>query len=749
MKEILVGYEVGSGAEVKVPIRHTCVLGQTQESGKTTTQEAMITRSGLRAVAFLTKRGEQSFRLSRPIAPFFREAADDFYRYVVAVIEGMLEMKLSFDATSLILKLCRDYSKTKGTGKKKQTVYEWDAADSLEAVMDNIRAAMPFLRGREENTAMAIEEHLKRVLPEIKAANFAETLKIRDGINVMDITALSPGLQSLVVSSEIDWVRQREKGTIVIIPEAWKFIPEGRTSPVKRAAERLMREGAGIQNYVWIDSQDLRGVDKALLRSVAVWYFGVQRERNEITNTLNSLPALPKPSATDIMGLKKGQFYVAFGDTLVKTYVRPAGMEAEQARAIARGEESADSWKSIVRTLEEISDEESDKDLSGAYATNAATEADRLSGHGRRVEAGGYDGDADEYQDDEIAEDTCIRCGTPIPIEGFCTEDECLEAAAGEPGEDAVDAKNTEAGESGARDEDGGMESGHPRQASTGEDDSTQSDRNRAVDQTAAQGESEKRRPTDVGAVGSVPDGISENAPVHSTFDRSISDATLIEGDDEMWKERAEAAEKALDQLRIDFEQLRESHDLTAERLRKMLDGPNPSSLPEAVQLPSVAVPKNGAAGISHSTPAATVVHSGGLQVKPAPVSDFPNGGVPSYNDIWQYVCARALSEKPVLLKLLQDRPELEVTVERRTVQIDGESVLGRVALLIKERFFDNEAAPASIRKEFIRRGWLSDKRGFSDLQPSIAKLTEMGFLTNESGSFKAVESMKINVVKA
>ena len=645
MTQILVGYEVNTedprraGRDVTVPLKHTAVLGQTQESGKTTTQEAMITRSGLRAVAFLTKRGEQSFRLSRPIQPFFREAkGDEFYRYVVAAIEGMLEVKLSFDAQSLVLKLCREYGKVRGSGKKATTVYGWKAARTLEAVMQNLRTAMPHLRGREEATAMQIEEHLKRILPEIAAAGFADSLKIRDGINVMDLTSLSPGLQALVIASVIDWVHQRERRTIVIIPEAWKFIPEGRSSAVKRAAERLIREGAAISNFVWIDSQDLRGVDKMILRSVSVWLFGVQRERNEVSNTLDSMPAVPKPTATDITRLSKGQFYVAYGDTLVKTYVRPAGMEAEQARAIARGEESADSWKQIVRTLDEKNDDE---------------------------QGGGSD-------------------------RADATEEEAAAVAVGD----------LECGDHSIVEESGG---------------------------------------------GLVDDPENESECARSAPDSLGSDGDEGEGADEMWKEK-------YDQLKIEFEQLRDAHDKIAKRLEELLAKDVPDFTP-ARPVPGQEPNGGNGAGTSTPAPAAAIPSrsSGGLQVKPAPAgaTDFPNGGVPSYNDIYHYVTTRAAQEKPAILKLIVDRPELQVEITRRTISIADTSTQGRLGLLIHEKFFDAPRDAGDITREFKRRGWFEPKASNAALIKPLGQIAEWGFLTRESDGFQAVPSMKVNVVKA
>lgn len=350
---IPLGYEVPTGRPVSVPLKHLAVTGQTQESGKTTTLEALITRSGLRAVAFITKRGEKSFRLSRPIPPFFREASSgQYWNYVVAIVEGMLEIKLGFQERGWIIKLCQDYEKPHpASAKKKGNLYQWKAPKSLAALLANLRVAKPHLRGSAEVVCMQLDEYLESITPEIARAQFTNKLELTPGINVMDIAHLSTTLQALVIRAVIEWVHQKERRTIVIVPEAWKFIPR-RTTPVKQAAERLIREGAALQNFVWLDSQDLRGVDPLLLRSIGVWIFGVQRERNEVANTLESIPDLPKPQPADIMRLKKGQFFAAYGETCTLTYVRPAGMGEEHAKAIARGEESADSWKSIVASLD-------------------------------------------------------------------------------------------------------------------------------------------------------------------------------------------------------------------------------------------------------------------------------------------------------------------------------------------------------------------------------------------------------------
>lgn len=348
---IPLGYEVGTGKRVNVPLKHLAVVGQTQESGKTTTLEALITRSGLRAIAFVTKRGEKSFRKVQPIPAYFSEATNmEYWKFVAALVESMASIKLGFNERGWLIKLCDDYNRKE---KNKERSHAWKKPSNLVELLRNVESALPHMRGNNELVLLQLRELLKSIVPEVAAAKFSGELKLADsGIHVMDVSRFSVSLQSLVIRSVLEWVYQHGNKTVVIIPEAWQFIPQGRNTPVKLAAEELIRKGGALQNFVWIDSQDLRGVDKNLLRSVQVWLFGVQREKNEIANTLDSIPDFPRPNATDVMRLQKGQFFVAFGNVCVKAYVQPAGMEDEQAISIAIGETDTGVWKEIEKDLD-------------------------------------------------------------------------------------------------------------------------------------------------------------------------------------------------------------------------------------------------------------------------------------------------------------------------------------------------------------------------------------------------------------
>ena len=62
-KKILLGYEIGTGKQVNIIPSHLIVTGVTQQSGKTTTLESLIQRSGLKSIVFRTKIGEKSLNL--------------------------------------------------------------------------------------------------------------------------------------------------------------------------------------------------------------------------------------------------------------------------------------------------------------------------------------------------------------------------------------------------------------------------------------------------------------------------------------------------------------------------------------------------------------------------------------------------------------------------------------------------------------------------------------------------------------
>lgn len=317
---IHLGFEVGSGSPIQIPLRHVVITGMTQLSGKTTTIEGLIKRSNLKSIAFKTKRGEIGFEDARQIPIFFRERSD--WRYVESLIEATLTERIRWER-SWVINACK-------------------GANSLKEVYQNITSMLgrEKLRDLDRSVYTKLQAYLDLVIPQISQLKLTNKLEITQGANVMNLVGLSVEIQSLVLRSVIDEVNGKERDCIIVLPEAWKFIPQDRGNPAKWSVEHLIREGAGIGNYLWMDSQDLRGIDKKYLRQVDVWILGRQRDPREVEATLDVIPLEKslKPKGNDIMTLNIGHFIVCYGNEVKIIYAQPAWMPDDIAIAVAKGE---------------------------------------------------------------------------------------------------------------------------------------------------------------------------------------------------------------------------------------------------------------------------------------------------------------------------------------------------------------------------------------------------------------------------
>jgi uncharacterized protein YqgV (UPF0045/DUF77 family) len=321
---IHLGFEIGTAKPVEVPLSHIIVTGLTQLSGKTTTLEALITRSDLKAIVFRTKPGERGFSEGNRIAPYFKEKSD--WQYVASLLEATLKEKLKFER-SWIMNAC------KGT-------------NSLLEVKRNIETqlANPKIGGLNRSVYTTLDEYFNLILPQMSVTTFSRVLEPQPGVNVMDLERLKDELQSLVIRSVLDTVLKEMHDTIVVMPEAWKFLPQERGNPCKQAAEEFIRQGGTNRNYLWIDSQDMSGVDKAPLKQVSTWILGLQSERNEVQHTLQQMP-IPKklrPTEDQVMTLQKGHFFACTPSMSKLVYVQPAWLDHATAEAVARGEKDVD-----------------------------------------------------------------------------------------------------------------------------------------------------------------------------------------------------------------------------------------------------------------------------------------------------------------------------------------------------------------------------------------------------------------------
>lgn len=322
--EALLGYEVGTGSPVYVPLHHLAIFGMTQLSGKTTALEALISRSGLKAIAFITKRGEGGFTKYNTLVPFYRSRAD--WQFVEGLVNVALGEKVKYEPGMryAIMKVCR--------GRK-------DLKEIQQATRDLAKGSKrEFMKSVYEK----LDAYLDIVIPELEKWVFTDKLKLSECINVMDLSGMRLETQHLVIASTIEYAFANLDHVIVIIPEAWESIPQGKMTPVKWVAQQFIRKGAALGNYLFLDSQDIGGIDKTPLRQVDNWLMGRMKEAHEVERILKQLLG-KKISAEEIQTLALGHFYAVIGNNVKKVYALPLGVPEDVGTEVALGKRTPES----------------------------------------------------------------------------------------------------------------------------------------------------------------------------------------------------------------------------------------------------------------------------------------------------------------------------------------------------------------------------------------------------------------------
>jgi hypothetical protein len=322
-------YQVPSGEPVEIPLRNLAVFGVTRDSGKTTFIESAVDASKLKAITFRTKRGEIGFEGAHQLPIFFDERGLTHWKAFEGLMSATLEEKVQREPgiRGAIIRVCM---------RPKQ-------AETLEEVHERVKAHMKEkMGGFERDVFDKLDAYLNEVLPQIKQLRprFTDKLDLQEsGVYVEDLVGISDEVQCLLIASVMRKCYEEGSGIIVVFPEAWKFLPQDRGSPVKWVIEKYVREMGAVESYLWMDTQDLRGVDKKHLRSIDTRLFGRQPDPHEIEELLKALP-LPrgaKPSPEQIMTLKLGHFYAKLRDNVELVYVRPRWLPEDVAIQVAKG----------------------------------------------------------------------------------------------------------------------------------------------------------------------------------------------------------------------------------------------------------------------------------------------------------------------------------------------------------------------------------------------------------------------------
>jgi hypothetical protein len=314
--KVKLGYELGTGEEVGVEPSHMIVCGVSQKSGKTTTIEAFVARSGKQAIIFKTKPGEKVFNSNGQTIPAFFRGRND-YEFIRALLESSSKERLNTEKT-VLMELCQGAT----------------SLDDLKKSVDNSLVSGAKIR---RDVYIRLQHYLDNLIPHLKKAQLSKSLVMNHGVNIMDLEDFSEEIQALVIQSTLDEILKNHHDVLVVLPEMWRFTPEKRNTPCKQAVESFIRQGATNNNFVVMDSQDLAGVDKIPLKQVSCYLLGYQAEINEVKHTLNQipLPVKSKPTPDAIMTLKVGQFYLADNTGMKKIYIQPLWLNDVEAKATA------------------------------------------------------------------------------------------------------------------------------------------------------------------------------------------------------------------------------------------------------------------------------------------------------------------------------------------------------------------------------------------------------------------------------
>jgi len=316
--KILLGYEVASGEPVFVPLHHLAIFGMTQLSGKTTTLEALISRSQLKAVAFIVKRGESGFTEYNLVTPYYKPRSD--WQYVEGLLNVALKEKVQY-----------------------QPFMRWAILQVTKKHPENLRQVLQRSEEcekefpRRKEVFEQLSAYLRIIVPELEEHTFSTELNLNDGINVMDLSDMQLEVQQIIIASTIEYALAHLDHVVVIVPEAWESLPQSKMTPIKWVAQQFIRKGAALGNYLWLDSQDIGGIDKTPLRQCDNWLMGRMKEAHEVERILKQLLGMKVP-AEEIQTLPLGHFYAAIGNEVKKVYVLPVGVPEEVGRKVALGE---------------------------------------------------------------------------------------------------------------------------------------------------------------------------------------------------------------------------------------------------------------------------------------------------------------------------------------------------------------------------------------------------------------------------
>jgi hypothetical protein len=323
---ILVGYGLEARKPVLIKEGHILVCGMPQKSGKTTCIEGLLSRwpgNGNRKkkiIAFITKRGENSFPSHRKAEPFINTEPDP--DFLSPVVESMLVVnrrpQISKKINLIVAELCNN-------------------AKSLKQALKNVtrmQKKVGYSDKLKRDTCIALHYYLTDVLPRQDYNPNEEKPDFKTSLNfeyngdnnnvVINLSEFSQELQTLVMGSVAYELLNHHRDAILVVPDGWKMFDTDGTSLGRFHVESLIAEGPRNRNHVIIESTDIEDIPLHIRRQMYAIVLGYQAWGDEAKIGIRALrnlasqmrqnrtmKGLEKPFLTrfDIQRLRVGEFY--------------------------------------------------------------------------------------------------------------------------------------------------------------------------------------------------------------------------------------------------------------------------------------------------------------------------------------------------------------------------------------------------------------------------------------------------------
>lgn len=324
---LFVGFEVGSGVEVEIPIFHTLTTGQTQLSGKTTVQKTLARAlAGLdyKVLVIDTKENLEDYRgFGEEIPICLRESTDPLV--LLPMLESIFQRRLPTGYYSVLCEL---------TGGTKTY------SEVIKRAKEKEKSARS---GWVQGACRTLYDLLERLEEQLTKVETVEHLELPYPINRLVLNQFPQASQQLFVKNAFeDVLRIHNRRSIPMLDEAYKFIPQYWGSACAKSIQDAITQTAGTETYVYLATQYLATTNKSPLKACAVRLLGTQDHKTEAQHTLDLIPFKGVATLDDIMTLPLGTFFVSTKKWAKRTYFVPYSVPRHIGQEVALGKKTSE-----------------------------------------------------------------------------------------------------------------------------------------------------------------------------------------------------------------------------------------------------------------------------------------------------------------------------------------------------------------------------------------------------------------------